>query len=379
MPGKKKTKLKKIKITTKRRGGFKRSFLKFIKNNKWRTAAIFLIILFSIQVFFNYSFTGKRIALKLGEWMGFNEKHDFEGRNIFEVNGITYVAYEHPLVVAKIIVDPSCVSELCDIESLKRQILTNLTPAIQFSDVNFESAEGKRLIAETNAKAVPAFVFDQNIRLLANFEFIKDFFVEHENYYLLKTPPGRFIATPHNEMAHSKGGSENPTVTITIFSSFSCQLCSDMHFVLNAIADKYPNDVSLRFIHFNRGGFDNHLIQASECAAEQGKFWQMHDALFARQNDFTILESESNFTLLSELADTVELDPIVFEMCLADTGRFTTKLQNMQKVVADFGIKASPSLFVNNSFTEGFLNKDQISEKVEKALNPPTENVAQDE
>lgn len=348
--------------------------------NGWRTVAIFFIAIFFLQIFFTYSFTGKRIFLGLGERLGLSEQqHDTEGRDIFEVNGVTYVAYKHPLVVAKIVVDPSCTTEMCDVNSLKRQILTNLTPAIQFAEVDFESGEGKRLIAEANIKAVPAFVFDENIKLLANFEFIKEFFVEYERYYLLKTPPGRFIATPHKEAAHVKGVAENANITITEFSSFSCESCRDMSLGLRAILEKYPNDVTLRFIHFNRGGHDNDLIQAAECSAEQWKFWQMHDTLFARQKDFTNKYGDFNFGLLSEIAQEIGLDTDQFAQCMADTGRFAVKLQNMQRVSADFGIKAAPSIFINNSFTEGFITKDQLSEKIEKALNPPAENVAQTE
>lgn len=348
--------------------------------NLWRLVAVFFIVLFSLQIFAVYSFTGKRILLKLSERLGLSEEQtDIEGRDIFEVNGVTYVAYKHPLVVAKIVVDPSCVSEMCDVNSLKRQILTNLTPAIQFAEVDFESGEGKRLIAEANIKAVPAFVFDENITLLANFEFIKEFFVEYERYYLLKTPPGRFIAMPHNETAHVKGVQENASITITEFSSFSCESCRDMSLALSAILEKYPNDVTLRFIHFNRGGHDNDLIQAAECSAEQWKFWQMHDTLFARQKDFVNKYGDFNFGLLSEIAQEIGLDTDQFTQCMADKGRFAVKLQNMQRVSADFGIKAAPSIFINNSFTEGFITKDQLSEKIEKALNSPVENVARTE
>lgn len=382
MPSKRKSKKRAVlKTNLKSKKKRARTKVRHVKiKNLWRLVAVFFIVLFSLQIFAVYSFTGKRILLKLSERLGLSEEQtDIEGRDIFEVNGVTYVAYKHPLVVAKIVVDPSCVSEMCDVNSLKRQILTNLTPAIQFAEVDFESGEGKRLIAEANIKAVPAFVFDENITLLANFEFIKEFFVEYERYYLLKTPPGRFIATPHNETAHVKGVQENASITITEFSSFSCESCRDMSLALSAILEKYPNDVTLRFIHFNRGGHDNDLIQAAECSAEQWKFWQMHDTLFARQNDFTNKYGDFNFGLLSEIAQEIGLDTDQFTQCMADKGRFAVKLQNMQRVSADFGIKAAPSIFINNSFTEGFITKDQLSEKIEKALNSSVENVARTE
>ncbi|MDZ4244580.1 MAG: hypothetical protein U1D98_01530, partial [Candidatus Gracilibacteria bacterium] len=192
MPTKKTKKIVKTVVKKIYKPNNKKIVNKFILSNKWRFVAIVFMLLFTAHLLFSYNFTIKRIVLKSSEFFGLsNQSHDFDGHNIFEVNGITYVAYDHPLVIAKVVVDPSCNTELCDVSSLKRQILTNLTPAIQFEEVVFDSQEGKRLMQEAGAKAVPAFVFDDNIKLLANFAFIEDFFIERPNYYLLKTPPGR--------------------------------------------------------------------------------------------------------------------------------------------------------------------------------------------
>ena len=85
-------------------------------------------------------------------------------------------------------------------------------------------------------------------------------------------------------------GSRNAKVMIAEFSDFQCPFCKRWNEEnLTRIRAKLGNDVALAFLHFpiaqihpNAG---NASI-ASICANEQGKFWQMHDLLFARQAEW---------------------------------------------------------------------------------------------
>ena len=349
------------------------------KRSKWALIAVGLFAVLILHLLFTYNFTVKRTTLRMFEYLGIaNQTHDLEGHRIFEVNGITYVAYDHPLVTAKIVTDIGCDNEMCDVDILKREILTNLTPAIQFEEVALGSPEGKRLTAEVNAKSIPAFVFDDNIKLLGNFEFIEDFFIEYENYYLLKTPPGKFIATPHNEDTHTRGA-VNPKIVITEFSSFSCEFCKGATENLKSVLASYPDEIALHYIHFNRGGHDNSLIRSAECAAEQGAFWEMHNAIFDRQADFVDKDNVFRFDLVAELANALDLEPKKFAECMKEEGRFASKLQAMQRLVADFSIKASPSMFINEEFVEGVLTEQQLRSIIEELLHEANDTPSRQE
>ncbi len=88
--------------------------------------------------------------------------------------------------------------------------------------------------------------------------------------------------------AHTKG-SDTPKVLIVEFSDFQCPACATFTpFVSQIIAD-YPNDVAVHYRHFPlpMHPFADEAAQAAEAAAEQGKFWEMHDLLFDRQNDWS--------------------------------------------------------------------------------------------
>ncbi len=277
---------------------------------------------------------------------------------VFEINGTTYVAYDHPLVTAYVIYDPACDNDLCDVNAFKQQILTTLTPAIRFEDLEFTSPEATSLINAHRITSVPAFMFDKNIRSVGNFEFIQEFFVERDDMYLLRIPAGKYIATPHNVPAHVKG-SATPKVTVTQFCSFTSTFCAQLKTTLDTVLREYPDQLTIHFIHFNRGGPDTTLIHASECASEQGKFWEMHDALFARQSELDE-NGEVQTGILSEIGFDLGLDMATFETCMNDTHRFDAKLKEMQNTIADFSLQATPSLFANDTFIQGVIDEAEL-------------------
>ena len=81
-------------------------------------------------------------------------------------------------------------------------------------------------------------------------------------------------------------GATNPVVTIVEFSDFECPFCKQVQSALKQIVDSYGPEVRLVFKHLPLEGHRNSLpaARAAYCAAEQGRFWQFHDALFATGN-----------------------------------------------------------------------------------------------
>jgi protein-disulfide isomerase len=89
-------------------------------------------------------------------------------------------------------------------------------------------------------------------------------------------------------------GDEGARVVIAEFSDFGCPFCKRwVEQTMEPLLQKYGEDVRLAFLHFpitqlhpNAGN----AAVASMCAAEQGKFWEMHDLLFARQSEWAGLK-----------------------------------------------------------------------------------------
>jgi protein-disulfide isomerase len=80
-------------------------------------------------------------------------------------------------------------------------------------------------------------------------------------------------------------GAKDPKVTIVEFSDFQCPACGQMSGVMNTLVDNFPNDVKLVYRHFplSYHEFSKKAAYATEAAGAQGKFWEMHDLLFANQ------------------------------------------------------------------------------------------------
>lgn len=103
---------------------------------------------------------------------------------------------------------------------------------------------------------------------------------------------GRFaIADERPDLANAPiEGNAQAKVVIAEFSDFQCPFCkrwSDQN--LARIRERLGDDVAFAFLHFPLTQIHPNAGNASlaaTCAEDQGKFWEMHDMLFARQNEW---------------------------------------------------------------------------------------------
>ncbi|MEX0782286.1 MAG: thioredoxin domain-containing protein [Dehalococcoidia bacterium] len=113
---------------------------------------------------------------------------------------------------------------------------------------------------------------------------------------LAATTPPRFEIMPMNvdlDGAHFEGD-EDARVVVAEFSDFQCPFCKRwVEQTMDPLLQKYGEDLRLAFLHFpitqlhpNAGN----ASVAAMCAGEQGKFWEMHDLLFARQSEWAALK-----------------------------------------------------------------------------------------
>ena len=79
--------------------------------------------------------------------------------------------------------------------------------------------------------------------------------------------------------------------------------------------------------------------EAAHCAGEQGKYWEMHDRIFANQSSLGI-------QTLKEHAVALGLDSAKFDQCL-DTGKFADAVVANMKQGEKLGVQSTPTLYVN--------------------------------
>jgi len=116
-------------------------------------------------------------------------------------------------------------------------------------------------------------------------------------------------------------GDKNAKVTIVEFSDAECPFCSRFHPTMQQVMADYDGDVRWIFRHFPLESIHptaRKLAVASECAAQQGKFWEFTDQLYERQGSF------SADTVIKGLAKELGLNASKFDSCF--DGRETDNL-----------------------------------------------------
>ncbi len=84
--------------------------------------------------------------------------------------------------------------------------------------------------------------------------------------------------------------------------------------------------------------------EAVNCAAEQGKFWEMHDRLFANQNALALVQ-------LKSYAEALGLDSPRFDTCL-ESGKYAGEVRKDMALGAKAGITATPSFGIGFTDSE---------------------------
>jgi protein-disulfide isomerase len=99
-----------------------------------------------------------------------------------------------------------------------------------------------------------------------------------------KTPPQ--VSEPGAQPPHARGLASAP-VTIEEFGDFQCPPCGALHPTLKTLETEFgPTRLRVIYRHFPLVPAHAHALaaaRASEAAALQGKFWEMHDMLFENQ------------------------------------------------------------------------------------------------
>jgi protein-disulfide isomerase/rhodanese-related sulfurtransferase len=157
-------------------------------------------------------------------------------------------------------------------------------------------------------------------------------------------------------------GNPNAPVTIVEFGDFECPACGREEPVARQIRDKYGNQIRFVFRQFPlvHHPFAERMAEASECAAEQGKFWEAVDEIYSRQSDAT----EEG---LKRDASDIGLDMTQFNRCMATRAEAARVKRDHEDGVA-LGVAATPTIFVGRQATEDVPDFDEFSRMIDQEL-----------
>jgi len=163
------------------------------------------------------------------------------------------------------------------------------------------------------------------------------------------------------KIGYSRGAEDAP-VTVYEFSDFGCPFCGMFaRGTYPGLHEEFVATGKVRwtYVPFVMGMFPNgaESARAAECAAEQGKFWEMHDLLYAKQNEWKA--SRSPERLYNGYARELGLDTGRFASCYReDRGGARTALNN--RAADALRVRATPSFFINGRLVEGALPAEQF-------------------
>ncbi|MFN7940892.1 MAG: thioredoxin domain-containing protein [Thermoanaerobaculia bacterium] len=158
-------------------------------------------------------------------------------------------------------------------------------------------------------------------------------------------------------------GPESAPVTIVEFSDFQCPFCSRLIPILDEMRHDFGDKIRLVFRQYPLKEIHPLATKAAEaalCAKEQGKFWEMHDALYANQQKLAVED-------LKATAAALGLDAPAFAICL-DEGRMSAAVASSVFEGRRLGLNSTPSLFVNGRLLAGLPPKEDLVKLIEEEL-----------
>jgi protein-disulfide isomerase len=170
--------------------------------------------------------------------------------------------------------------------------------------------------------------------------------------------------------AANRLGDPNAKITIVEFSDFQCPFCERFHQTVETqLRQQYVDTGKVAFVYKHSAFLGQESVwaaQAAECAADQGKFWEFHDMLFAKQNG----ENTGTFTkdnLLKYAKELNGLDIVKFEPCLKND-------ETLQRVSGDTqeggqaGVRGTPTFFINGKPLVGAQPLQVFQQQIDAVL-----------
>jgi protein-disulfide isomerase len=159
-------------------------------------------------------------------------------------------------------------------------------------------------------------------------------------------------------------GAIDAKVTIVEFADFQCPYCLKLETALRRVLAEHPQDVRLVFkqlpipeLHPDA----ERLARGAVCAGEQGKFWELHDALL--DNPGRVDQGR-----MLRLAHDAGVDTIQLDLCTADTARTQATLSRDLDEANALAIGGTPALFVNGRMFQGAISYETLTSVINEEL-----------
>ncbi|HEY1911362.1 MAG TPA: thioredoxin domain-containing protein [Vicinamibacterales bacterium] len=172
-------------------------------------------------------------------------------------------------------------------------------------------------------------------------------------------PPRQSVASSSSP---SKGSTKAP-IEIVEFSDFQCPFCLRANPTVTEVLKTYGDRIHFVYRHYPLPNHPNArpAAEAAACAAEQDKFWQYHDVLFANPSKLTDADLKAH---ASELG----LDTGKFNACV-DTHATKKVVDTDAEAGQDAGVDGTPAFFINGRMISGAQPFDVFKKIIDEELS----------
>jgi protein-disulfide isomerase len=167
--------------------------------------------------------------------------------------------------------------------------------------------------------------------------------------------------------------SKEAKVTVVEFLDFECEACRAADPVVKQMLEEYKGKITFVVRYFPLSGHRKSQLaaNAAEAAGAQGKFWEMKDMLFTRQDEWgnaaSNVPDEKTIELFGGYAQELGLDTERFKKEVTDRTYQKKVLRDLNEGVS-LGVNATPTFFINGIRMSGVPRYEELKEKIEAGL-----------
>ena len=176
-------------------------------------------------------------------------------------------------------------------------------------------------------------------------------------------PSGAVTADIAIENTDNIRGNINAPITILEYSDFQCPYCARFHSTMEQIIAEYPEDVRWVYKHFPIDSIHpmaRKLAEASECAADQDKFWEYSDEVYNNQKAI-------NNASPSAFAKNIGLDMEEFNDCF-DSAKYAERVRKQEREGQALGVNGTPGSFINGVSLGGAAPYANLKQMIDEIL-----------
>ncbi len=175
--------------------------------------------------------------------------------------------------------------------------------------------------------------------------------------------PSKIIASTDTEIGDHVYGNKDSQVVVFEYGDFQCPSCGGAFPQLKTIKETYKDQIAFVFRNFPLTTIHPNALSAStsaEAAGLQGKFWEMHDALYLNQDSWTNASTSDRNNIFEDYAKSVGVNVTQYNTDLTSK-KVADKISRDRALGNKIGVDSTPSVFIGSDK----MNSDVISNLVQ--------------